>query len=102
MWSSKPVASPFKGSDDEAEEALATLLGDAVERRMIADVPLGAFLSGGIDSSTVVALMQSKSSRPVRTFSIGFQEEEYNEAHHAKADRSPSRHRPYRALCHPR
>jgi asparagine synthase (glutamine-hydrolysing) len=76
---------PFKGSDAEAEEALATVLGDAVERRMIADVPLGAFLSGGIDSSTVVSLMQAKSTRPVRTFSIGFEQREYNEAHYAKA-----------------
>jgi asparagine synthase (glutamine-hydrolysing) len=76
---------PFDGSEAEAEEALASTLGDAVGRRMIADVPIGAFLSGGIDSSAVVSLMQSRSSRPVRTFSIGFQDAEYNEAHHAKA-----------------
>ena len=75
----------FTGSDAEAEEELVTVLGGAVGRRMIADVPLGAFLSGGINSSTVVSLMQFQSARPVRTFSIGFQEEEYNEAHYAKA-----------------
>jgi asparagine synthase (glutamine-hydrolysing) len=77
--------SPFRGSDAEAEQALFELLSDAVSRRMIADVPLGAFLSGGIDSSTVVALMQSASSRKVRTFTIGFREGSYDEAPHAKA-----------------
>jgi asparagine synthase (glutamine-hydrolysing) len=73
------LADPFTGSTDEA------LAKAAVHGQMAADVPLGAFLSGGIDSSTVVALMQAQSSAKVKTFTIGFHEEGYNEAVHAKA-----------------
>lgn len=78
-------AGPFTGSDQEAIDALEATLKQAVARQMVADVPLGAFLSGGIDSSAVVALMQAQSSQRVKTFTIGLAEAGYNEAVHAKA-----------------
>lgn len=89
-WSGVEVA--VAGASDRSEnpdaaevvESLEQLLLDAVSRQMVADVPVGAFLSGGIDSSTVVALMQTCSSRPVHTFSIGFHDARLNEAEHAK------------------
>lgn len=75
---------PFKGSDAEAVNHLEKLIGESIREQSIADVPLGAFLSGGIDSSTVVAMMQAQSSGTVKTFTIGFDVAAYNEAEHAK------------------
>ena len=77
-------ASPLDIGDAEATDMLEALLGDAVKRRLVADVPLGAFLSGGIDSSTVAAMMRTNSTAPVRTYSIGFGEAGYDEAPHAR------------------
>ena len=72
-------------SDAQAVDALEGVLSKAVGGQMLSDVSLGAFLSGGIDSSTIVALMQAQSAQPVRTFAIGFHEKGYDEAQHAKA-----------------
>lgn len=79
------VATPLNGSFESVTDELEQLLKTAVRQQMVADVPLGAFLSGGIDSSLIVALMQAQSDRPVRTFSIGFHEKGYDEAVYAKA-----------------
>ena len=77
------LARPFEGDEGEAVDALESVLTEAVRCRLRSDVPLGALLSGGVDSSTVVALMQEASRRPVKTFTIGFAEASFDEAHHA-------------------
>jgi len=71
-------------SEQEAGERTIEILREAVKVRLMSEVPLGAFLSGGIDSSAVVALMAEESSTPVKTFSIGFEEQDYSELHHAR------------------
>jgi asparagine synthase (glutamine-hydrolysing) len=77
-------ADPFTGTEEEATELLDQMLRKVVASRMVSDVPLGALLSGGIDSSTVVALMQAHSRRPIRTFTIGTWDKALNEAEHAR------------------
>lgn len=89
-WSARDIresgrAHPLQGTDADVVSSLEALLRDAVALRMIADVPLGAFLSGGIDSSLTVALMQVQTGQPVKTFTIGFGEAEYDESAHAAA-----------------
>ena len=84
-----PAEEHMPASEEEAVEALRAVLRDAVRSHLMSEVPLGAFLSGGVDSSLVVGLMAEASSRPVRTFSIGFDDPRYDELEHA---RSVARH----------
>ena len=88
-WRSKEVAENgqrdiFNGDEIDAVSQLDFLLRDAVKLQMVSDVPLGMFLSGGVDSSTIVAMMQAQSSQPIKTFTIGFKDRSYNEAEQAK------------------
>jgi len=88
-WSALEVAeaaqrNPLQVGDTEAVDGLERVLGEAVAEQLICDVPLGAFLSGGLDSSTIVALMQARSRSPVRTFSIGFSDDAYDESREAR------------------
>lgn len=79
------LRNPFTGCEKDAVTELEQRLAQSVRSRMTADVPLGAFLSGGVDSSAVAALMQSQSSRPIQTFCLGSSFDDYNEAAHARA-----------------
>jgi asparagine synthase (glutamine-hydrolysing) len=89
-WSAREAATegienPYLGTEKSATDRLEALLREAVGKQMVADVPLGVLLSGGIDSSTIVALMQSQSSQPVKTFTIGSSDTQYDESNHARA-----------------
>ncbi|MEJ2120256.1 MAG: asparagine synthase (glutamine-hydrolyzing) [Alphaproteobacteria bacterium] len=79
------AATPFSGSEDEAMEALEALLRETIASRLVADVPVGAFLSGGVDSATVVGIAQAVSAQPVNSFTIGFEDPRFDEAPHAAA-----------------
>ena len=105
FWDARVVAraglnDPLRANDSELTDQLETLLKDAVRRRMVADVPVGAFLSGGIDSSTVVALMKAANAGPVRTYTIGFELAGFDEADSFRGRRPPPRHRPHRTDGH--
>mgnify|MGYP000123671635 CR=1 FL=1 len=88
-WSAEKISTHTQNilqlSEVDVVSEVENLLADSIRMRMIADVPLGTFLSGGIDSSIVAALMQKESRRPIKTFTIGFYENDYNEARFAKA-----------------
>lgn len=88
-WSAREAAlhgmeHPFQGNEADARDELRRLLTNAIKEQLVSDVPIGAFLSGGIDSPLVVSIMQSICSEPVKTFTIGFQDPKYNEAEYAK------------------
>jgi len=88
-WSLQQVAisgvkKPFEGDPHDAVDAVEKQLENSVKAQMLSDVPLGAFLSGGVDSSLIVSMMQKNTSRKVNTFTIGFDDPGFNEAHHAK------------------
>ena len=89
-WSALDVAErgvrdPLRGGDTDSVAQLESIMRRVIRDEMVADVPLGAFLSGGVDSSALVAIMQADSTQPVRTFTIGFDEDAHNEAPHAQA-----------------
>jgi asparagine synthase (glutamine-hydrolysing) len=83
-WDLPRYSTHYPNSEEECLEEMERRLAEAVRIRLISDVPLGAMLSGGVDSSTVVALMARASSQPVKTFSIGFRHDDFNEAHYAR------------------
>jgi asparagine synthase (glutamine-hydrolysing) len=83
-WAAPSGVPPIDASEDEIATELVARLRESVRMRMVSDVPLGAFLSGGVDSATIVALMAQESSRPVKTFSIGFEDQSFNELPYAR------------------